>query len=339
MNLETEIHQQSVLCESRGKLNLNAVGWSKIPLHRCNLSRHLLRKKKWNYWCFYDQDLLVSFTVSDLDYAGVVFCYWWDRKTGEFEENTVITPFGSGCSLGQTVSNTALFQGENGKFSFSVDDYGSYRIFIDFHKENRKYIRAELKVGVPQNWETLNVVVPWSRNRFQYTHKLFGLGVEGSVKIGDKSYEFENDNSFAVLDFGRGVWPYSTKWNWASMSYRPNKKEVYGVNLGAGWTDGTGTTENALLINGRIYKVPSDVVFEFDRQDHRSPWRIYTKDSKAVELTLRPSLHRKAASNLGLISSTVHQMVGEFEGVLRVGKNEFLIEGGLGWAEDHRARW
>ncbi|WP_039935601.1 DUF2804 domain-containing protein [Leptospira inadai] len=339
MNLETEIHRQSVLCSSGGKLNLNAVGWSKIPLHRCNVVGHWLRKKKWNYWCFYDKDFLASFTVSDLDYAGVVFCYWLDRKTGEFEESTILTPFGQGCSLGQTVANTALYEGKPGTVSFKVDEYGSYRIFVDFSRSNRKRIRADLRVDVPQGWETLNVVVPWSRNRFQFTHKLFGLSVEGDVEIGGRSHVFKSEDSFAVLDFGRGVWPYSTKWNWASMSYRPSPKEVYGINLGGGWTDGTGTTENALLINGRIYKLPSDVNFEFDRKDPDKPWIIYTKDSKAVELTLTPTFHRKATSNVGIISSAVHQMIGNFDGVLRVGKNEFRIKGGQGWAEDHIARW
>lgn len=45
MNLETEIRQETNLCDKSGNLNLNSVGWSKKPLHRCNLSGHYLRKK------------------------------------------------------------------------------------------------------------------------------------------------------------------------------------------------------------------------------------------------------------------------------------------------------
>lgn len=72
MNLETEIRQETNLCDKSGNLNLNAVGWSKKPFHRCNLSNHYLRKKKWNYWCIYDENFLVSFTISNVDYAGVI---------------------------------------------------------------------------------------------------------------------------------------------------------------------------------------------------------------------------------------------------------------------------
>ncbi len=339
MNLETEIQKQTNLCDPRGKLNRNAIGWSKHPLHRCNLNGHWLRKKKWNYWCFYDENFLASFTVSDIDYAGVIFCYWLDRKTGEFQESTILTPFGKGCMLGQTVPNHASYEGKNGFLKFKADEEGNYSIQVDFMPGTRKSIRADLRLEVPHNWESLNVVVPWSSNRFQFTHKLFGLGVKGTVHTNGKSYEFQPKTSFGVLDYGRGIWPYSTKWNWASMSYRPGGNETYGINLGGGWTDGTGTTENALLINGRVYKIPSVVAFEFDRKNPEKPWVIYSKESKAIELVLTPDFHRKAVSNVGIISSRVDQMIGSFEGVLRVGKSEFRIEGGQGWAEDHRARW
>ncbi|TGK07438.1 DUF2804 domain-containing protein [Leptospira semungkisensis] len=339
MNLETEIQQPSVLCSPNGKVNRNGIGWSKTPIHRCNVNGHWPRKKKWNYWCFYDNNFLASFTISDLDYAGVIFCYWLDRKTGEFRESTVISPFGKGAMLGQTVSSTARFEGKQGFLNFQTREDGSYLISVDFMKGGPKSIKAELTLEIPNQWESLNVVVPWSANRFQYTHKLFGLGVKGKVEFGGRSYEFQPKDSFAVLDYGRGVWPYSTQWNWASMSYRPVSNEVYGINLGGGWTDGTGTTENALLINGRIYKIPSVVAFEFDKKDPKKPWMIYSKESKAVELVFTPDFHRKAASNFGIIASKVDQMIGSFDGVLRIGKNEFRIESGQGWAENHIARW
>lgn len=287
----------------------------------------------------YDSEFLVSFTISDIDYAGVIFCYWLDRKTGQFEETTVMTPLGRGCHLGQIVTNHSRFEGKVGHLDFIVTDPMGYELKVDFHTGKQEPILSNLKIDVPIDWESLNVVVPWTRNRFQFTEKLFGLGAEGEVQIGSRSHKFQKKNSFAVLDFGRGVWPYFTKWNWASMSFRPNSKEVYGVNLGAGWTDGTGSTENGILINGRLYKIPSDVAFDFEKENPMRPWHLYTKDSKAIELTLHPTFHRSAKSNVGIIASSVDQMLGEFEGVIRLGKKEYKIKKGLGWAEDHVARW
>ena len=44
---EREITQPVDLCDARGVLNPQAVGWSRRPLVRSNLSGHRLRKKKW----------------------------------------------------------------------------------------------------------------------------------------------------------------------------------------------------------------------------------------------------------------------------------------------------
>ena len=47
---EPEITQPIQLCDEKGLLNPNAVGWSRSPRHDCNLRGHWPRKKRWNYW-------------------------------------------------------------------------------------------------------------------------------------------------------------------------------------------------------------------------------------------------------------------------------------------------
>ena len=50
---------------------MSQVGWSRTPLHRCNLSAHPLRKKRWDYWCVTSATHLLSLTYTDLDYVGL----------------------------------------------------------------------------------------------------------------------------------------------------------------------------------------------------------------------------------------------------------------------------
>lgn len=98
-------------------------------------------------------------------------------------------------------------------------------------------LKAELKVFMPVGYQTLNVVVPWSKRRFQFTSKQTCLPVEGWVKTGDKVYNFNPSSSFGSLDFGRGIWLYRTTWNWANASGIENSHMI-GLNLGGLWTDG-----------------------------------------------------------------------------------------------------
>jgi len=339
MNIETEIKHPTQLCQKNGNLNLNAIGWSRHPLHRCNLSRKWLRKKKWNYWAVYDEDFFVSFTISDIDYAGVIFCYYWDRKTNKFDEATLISPFGAGCSMGQMVENDAVFQGKAGRLHFSKTEQG-YHLEVDFKPSKKDAIKASIDVIVPDEFESLNVVIPWSKTRFQFTEKMFGVGAQGSFQTGSVNHSFDANTSFAVLDFGRGCWPYKSKWNWASMATTVGPKHtIVGVNLGAGWTDDTGYTENGIFVNGRIYKIPTDIVFDFDIRNPMKPWHLYSKESDAIDLMLTPEFHRHAVSNMGIIASGVHQMLGRFDGTIKVGRESYKIERASGWAEDHIARW
>ncbi len=112
------------------------------------------------------------------------------------------------------------------------------------------------------------------------------------------------------------------------------------MNLGGQWTDGTGFTENGLIIDGRLQKIGSDITFVYDRQDYMKPWLIKTEDVPALNLMFTPVYERVARTNGLVLFSEVHQMIGHFEGELvdedgQVYKVNHLV----GWAEDHAARW
>ena len=44
------------------------------------------------------------------------------------------------------------------------------------------------------------------------------MRAEGTVRIGEEEYRFAPEDSFAVLDWGRGVWTYHNTWYWGSAS-------------------------------------------------------------------------------------------------------------------------
>ena len=100
---ESELTTPVKLCRPDGTLNPEAVGWSRTPLHTCNLSGRWPRKKRWNYWAVTTENYLFSATVSNVDYSGLVFVYLADFANDLFSETTLIVPLGRGCDLPQTV--------------------------------------------------------------------------------------------------------------------------------------------------------------------------------------------------------------------------------------------
>lgn len=332
--MERELCEPVALCDAAGRLNPEAVGWSRRPLHDCTLHGHRLRKKRWNYWCVTTPDFLFSATLSNLDYLGLGFVYFLDFHTRRYIEQTVTLPLGRGCLLGDTVEAAARLDDRRMALHFRPQPDG-VALSAATHGLAPAALEAEISVQTPPAHETLNVVIPWNSRRFQFTSKQNCLPAAGEVRVGGESYPLPAGRSFACLDFGRGVWPYRSTWNWASFS-----TAECGVNLGAKWTDGTGMTENGLLAGGRLHKLGEDMRFDYNPANFMLPWTLRSEGSDAVDLTFTPFYERIARTEAVILGSVVHQLIGRYAGVLRpAGGAPVAVDGAIGWAEEHRARW
>src|SRR4030042_4004748 len=305
---EIELVEAVQLCDPRGRLLPSSVGWSRHPLHTCNLRGNWPRKKKWNSWCVTGDDYLVSITLANIDYIGIAFAYFLEYETKRFIEQTVTVPLGRGCSLPDTVNGDIFFENKAMSFSFT-EEQGCTRIHVDSPAFGGTTLSAELRVQHPEDHETLNFVIPGSERRFNFTSKQNCLPASGTVSIGDETFAFDPGSAFGCLDFGRGIWRYSTAWNWGSFSGKRDGQTI-GLNLGGTWTDGTGLNENAICVNGRISKVSEDVRFLYDRSDFMKPWTVRTQSSERIDLPFTPFFERIEKTNLLLVKSEVHQDIG-----------------------------
>ncbi|MGE5561375.1 MAG: DUF2804 domain-containing protein [Chloroflexota bacterium] len=348
--MERELTAPVLLCDARGRLNAKAVGWSRRPLHTCNLACHWPRKKRWNYWCITSERSLFSATVTNLDYAAMAFVYWLEFASGRFVEQTVLKPLGRNCVMGDTIDSPVRF--ESKQLDVAFDTRGERtEIAVTSSDFGGRPMSAQFVVTTPAAHETMNVVIPWSDRRFQYTSKHQCLPVAGRMRCEDETDDFPQGGSFACLDFGRGIWPYASSWNWAAFSTVCDGRAV-GVNLGGRWTDGTGYTENALVVGGRISKLPERMEFGYDCGDFKRPWAIRSASGtggqgnvpdgtgRRVDLEFVPFYERVAKSDLVLLKSTVHQLIGRFSGTIVTDDGETIeVRDAIGWAEEHVARW
>ena len=336
---ERLLEQPVQLCDAKGQLNPLAIGYAKSPLIESNLSGNYLRKKKWNYWCVFGEEILFSATISHMDYAAVCFVYMFHYDSQQLIEKTVTLPLGRGVKMAPGVLDTVSAESKEMTLRFvgHQDGYTLLNVHIpDFDGEP---LHASLKITHPENQESLNVVIPWDRNHFQFTAKHHTLPVEGSVHHGGYEYSFDAQENFAVLDYGRGMWPREATWNWGFASQRIGSRRV-GLNFGGKWTDGTGMTENAVIVDGKLYKISEDVLFGYDREDFKKPWTLRTKFSSDVNLTFIPFHERVARTDAKLVYSEVHQLFGYFKGTIYLeGYGKLVISHMLGCVEEHSARW
>jgi hypothetical protein len=335
---EREITEPVALCDDKGLLNPEAIGFARHPLIQSNLKNHFMRKKKWNYWCVYGEDLLFSATISHLDYAAVCFVYILDYETQRFYEKQITIPIGRNVKMPENVLDSVKFVNDNLTVQI-IHIQGETHLSVTIPDFDNEILHADFHIAHPVDDESLNVVIPRSRDVFQFTAKHHSLPTSGFVKIGDKRYDFNPDYSFAVLDYGRGIWPRKAEWNWAMASQRTGVHRI-GLNFGGKWTDGTGMTENAVFVDGLMTKIHEDVLFTYDNKNFMTPWKIRTKFSNTVNITFTPFFERVSITNVRLVSTEVHQVVGYFNGMVRLHDGSILqIRNMLGTSEEHIAKW
>ncbi len=330
---EREITEPVDLCLPNGRLNPAAVGWTRKPLHRANLSGWG-RNKRFEYWCITTPEIVVALNVSHGDYRVTLATFFLDHtRLQAFSEAEIhwlpshdrVPAMPERSGIGQTIGNGDRMQiamrSESGTTSLQA-------------RTDR--LTIELEVLEPPNHESMGVVVPWSSRRFQYTRKDNCLPVRGSVIADGVSYAVDTQTAYATLDHGRGRWPYAITWNWAGASGRCHGREI-GLQFGAKWTDGTPSTENALRIDGRIHKISEEMEWVYDRGDWLRPWTIR---GAGVDLRFTPIYDRQSSFDRLIVCSKEHQCFGHFDGHVHCPDGARIeIARLLGWAEEVHRRW
>jgi hypothetical protein len=345
--MQNELTQTTPLLDEAG--NLVQVGWARYPLLECNLEKvafyarvfrklQFARVKRWDYYAIFTPRRFFSATIADLGYAGNIFAYTLDFESGDLHEEGLVIPLGGGITLSRQTLGICEFQGQGAALKFESSP-GVRRVYVDwpgFH--DRRGLHAEVNLTQSQTHESMNIVIPITGKRFYYNHKINCMPASGILQYGETQEILDPGSALGQLDWGRGVWEYSSFWNWASTSgFLPDGRTV-GLNLGCGFGDTSAATENALILDGRVHKL-DQVSFDYDPTDYKKPWKF--KDNQGrINLDFVPFKDRTATTRLVVIDSEVHQMFGHYSGRVVADDGEAIeLEKLIGFAEEHRARW
>jgi len=335
MPSEREIVEPVDLCDGR-RLAASARGWSRQPMLRANLVRAWGRKKRWDYWCVITPEVIASIVYADIDYAGLASCWVLDRTDHAQAGANVLRPFARGMHLPEQVcTGTATI--DDTELTLSIEERDDATILRAQAPSDSGPISIDVTAAKPAGHESLNVVIPWSDRTFQFTSKQNTRPASGTITVGNRSWAVGETDDFAVQDLGRGIWPYSNQWNWAAASGRSTDGRLVGLQFGGKWTEGTGYTENALCIDGRLGKIHDELDWQYRWDDPMVPWHVR---GDRVDVTLTPTFDRYDVTDLKLLKMEVHQCFGSWSGTIVDDDGMDMVLGGIdGFAEEARNRW
>ena len=356
--MEPELTEAVSLTLPNGRLNRAAVGWTTQPIvDTSGIARGRGRNKRWEYWNIATPTHIVGLTVSHIDYACVPEIWVYDRATGESRgaAATVIPPRGTvmASTLEQGRSMTRaknlsidideVLSGEaaGGGGAGSVTGVGAVR--GTRLRMAMPGVSLDVVAALPERHERLAVVVPWSDTKFQYTVKDLARPATGWLRIGGVEHEVggASGEAWAVLDHGRGRWPYDINWNWGAGSGRSALAggRVIGVQVGAKWTEGTGVSENAFFVDGHMHKIHGEVEWRYSVEGERwrEPWRV---TGGGLDATFVPFHNKRTRTDLVVLQGHTDQCFGEWSGSFVTADGETIeFDGLIGWAEEVHNRW
>ena len=211
--MQNEITKPSDLLDDNGELIQK--GWSRkliLNYNREKIKAGPLRIKEWDYYAILNPNYGIALTIADLGFAGLIAVLWLDFIEKSFITDEVMVMFTKGkFNLPRTSEKGNISLTEKG-VNLSFEKHPDTRkILFKFPGFNKgEGIKAELTLFQDLNMDTMVIATPWKADptRLYYNQKINCMEAKGTVSKGEKTYEFrgDDDNSYGVLDWGRGVW-------------------------------------------------------------------------------------------------------------------------------------
>ena len=332
------------LLDSNG--NLCEAGYATSLLkeyNRNDIKAKPSRIKEWDYYYIGNSHYGVALTIADNSYMGLCSLSFLDFNKPLQVTKSVMKWFTKGklCLPSSSKKGDVFFKNKKVEMSFRHENNKRHITcsWKEFTK-SKKDVRLDLYLE-ETNKDSIVVATPFNKNaHFYYNQKINLLKANGYVKIGEEILDF-NDNTYGVLDWGRGVWTYKNTWYWSSMSGEFEGSRI-GFNLGYGFGDTSTHSENIFFFDDKSWKL-EDVHFDipFDKHGNDSfmePWK-FRSQSGDINLTFTPLLNRHANMNVGIIKSLQNQVFGKFSGYIIVDGKEYFFTDMLGFAEKVTNKW
>ncbi len=342
--MQHEITHSAPLLNDKGSLREPGYAKKLLPVYRrADIRAGKARIKEWDYYLAANDHFAVALTIADNGYMGLdsISLLHFDEKWERTKSPMRVFPMGRTGLPETSAAGDTVITG-NG-YGIAFRHVGDSRVltfrmgdFLDGQPiEGRLTLTEE-----PE--ESMVIATPFDKpGHFYYNQKINCMRVSGEVNAAGRVYRFAPEDSFAVLDWGRGVWTYHNTWYWGSASGQIDGVP-FGWNIGYGFGNTYAASENMLFYGGRAHKL-SKVRFRIPvkdgREDYLSPW-TFTSDDGRFEMDFAPILDRAACTDFKLLKSDQHQVFGRFTGraVLDDG-TEIHVSNFLGFAEKVENKW
>lgn len=339
--MQNEITTPGDLLDEQGHLTQR--GWARKPLLRYNpenLKVGWHRLKEWDFYGVYTKEHGFSFFIADLGYFSLIAVTFFDFVAKQSRSTGTVKLFTKG-KLGLSRSSLA------GDFTFETKGFGrigevrtpsAHELVVDCPKF--KGFSASVSLAIDPSKDSMVVATGYpddKPNCFYYNHKTNLLPATGTMRFDGKEYAFTPDDAHGGFDWGRGVWPYKTRWLWGTGAGHVDGHDVW-FNIGYGFGDLSTHTENMVFVDGKCHKLDG-VTFHTKKKKTNQAWSFTSTDGR-FEAELLPLVDISNYANMGFMMTDSNNLHGAYGGKVVLDDGTVLeLHDFRGHAEDIRYRW
>lgn len=343
--MQKKITKPSTLLNENGELI--HTGYATAPIIKfCRKDvRKKSRLKEWDHYMIYNKDHAVSLTIGKSLNLFLIYVSIINLKEKKVKDKHIIRIVPEKFQLPQDPGKgNIVYKDRFVRLSFKIE--GSIRILLLKIYNYKK--TADLDISLilyNEPKDSIIIAAPFagSQKNFYLSRKIVGMKASGYVRYKNDNYGFSPVQSFAVVNWSRGVWPHKTAWQWSAAAGRVNGK-FFGFNLWHGSGDTSNATENILFYNGTAHKL-ENVKFHLPEKagndDCLKPWHITSSDNR-IDMVFMPDFYRSLIFPIFSFPLSVrhHMFFGKFTGkaVLDDGTAIYLKEI-YGFAKTTEFKW
>lgn len=304
-----QITRATELLSSRGELT--EPGYARHLYYEYNpqkLKAPPFSLKEWDFYQISDTQKVLQLTIGHTSYATSVSANLFFIDSGRKLTCGITKPFSISMELNGETAHTLEYSKRGFAMKFIVEDD---RRLLTLNADDKEYgevnIHIELYNCAPEK-EKLVIATPFSKKgQFYLNYKENCFVARGEAHFGGECLTFAED-AYALLDWGRGVWPYSHEWYWGNGSTKANGC-FFGFNIGWGFGDTRKATENMFFYNNKAYKLGQ--VFSTVLSDGATRYR---DEDGRFDFIATPVFDNFTATKLLIVNNICHQVFGRWNG-------------------------
>ncbi len=279
--MQNKIINAHKLLDEQG--NLFESGWCDNEILEYNpryIKLNRMNMKEWDSYIIFSSsgEYALSLIFADKRFTGLISACFYNIKTGVCYECFApkVLPSGKITLSHSILSGSSVFKDSTTEMMYLVSETQRH-LYCKFSPIIGDSIEANIRLSYGSNKSLFSLAVA-DDEQFCYNQKILGMSADGWVSVNGEKYLFKPETDFAVLDWGRGVRTKDSTRYWCTGASEVEGKRI-SFNLGYGFFNLSGTTENCVCYDGVCHKL-GRIFFDIPYDDITAEWQIRSDDGR-----------------------------------------------------------